>query len=117
MVMTSGKKKSKVCPRIRNFNINDYLILLLVNGQILVFGYCFFFIEGHGMFCGFLQTHDTLQPTTGLKVWDTSPNIIYQQETLQLHFNSIVCTLPLPPLFCWGGGGQPPTKFSKRGGA
>ena len=76
----------------------------------------FFFIEGHGMFCRFLQMHDTLQPTTGLKVWNTSPKIKYQQETLQLHFNSIVCTLPLPPFSARGEGGQPPTKFSKRGG-
>ena len=30
----------------------------------------------------------TLQPTTGLKVWNTSPNVRYRQETFQLHFHS-----------------------------
>ena len=31
---------------------------------------------------------DTLQPATDLKVWNTSPNVRYGQETVQLHFNS-----------------------------
>ena len=31
---------------------------------------------------------DTLQPATGLKVWNTSPNVRYGQETIQLHCNS-----------------------------
>ena len=30
----------------------------------------------------------TLQPPTGLKVWNTSPNVRYRQETVRLHFNS-----------------------------
>ena len=39
---------------------------------------------------------DTLQPATDLKVWNTSPNVRYGQETVQLHFNSpseIQCTV------------------------
>ena len=30
----------------------------------------------------------TLQPPTGLKVWNTSPNFRYRQETVRLHFHS-----------------------------
>ena len=40
--------------------------------------------------------HDTLQPATDLKVWNTSPNVRYGQETVQFHFNSpreIQCTV------------------------
>ena len=42
--------------------------------------------------------HDALQPATDLKVkvWNTSPNVRYGQETVQLHFNSpseIQCTV------------------------
>ena len=40
------------------------------------------------MFCGLCQMHDTSQPTTGLKVWNTFPNVRYRQETVRLHFNS-----------------------------
>ena len=39
---------------------------------------------------------DTLQPATDLKVWNTSPNVRYRQETIQLHLNSsseIQCTV------------------------
>ena len=46
------------------------------------------FIEGQGMFCGLCQIHDPSQATTGLKVWNTSPNIRYRQETVRLYFNS-----------------------------
>ena len=46
------------------------------------------FIEGHGMFYRLCQMHDTSQPTTGLKVWNTSQNMRYQQATVRLHFNS-----------------------------
>ena len=35
------------------------------------------FIKGHGMFCRLCHMHDTSQPTTGLKVWNTSPNVWY----------------------------------------
>ena len=40
--------------------------------------------------------HDALQPATDLKVWNTSPNVRYGQETVQFHFNSpseIQCTV------------------------
>ena len=52
-VMTLAKKKSKVCPRIRNFNINGSLILLLVNAHILAVG-CWFLLKGMECFAGYV---------------------------------------------------------------
>ena len=46
------------------------------------------FIEGHVMFCVLFQMLYTSQPTTGLKVGNTSPDFRYQQETVRLHFCS-----------------------------
>ena len=37
-------------------------------------------------FC--ITVHDTLQPGTRLNVWNTSINVRYGQDTVQLHFNS-----------------------------
>ena len=47
------------------------------------------FIEGHVMFCVLFQMLYTSQPTTGLKVGNTSPDFRYQQETVPLHFISV----------------------------
>ena len=54
IVMILAKKKSKVCPGIRNFNINGYLILPLVNDHILGFGRCFL-LKGMECFAGYVK--------------------------------------------------------------
>ena len=40
------------------------------------------FIEEHRIFSRLCKMHDTLQPTADLKVWNTSPNVRYSQETV-----------------------------------
>ena len=59
--MALAKKESKICPRIRNFNTNGY---------------------GSCSWSNVRQMHDPPQPTTDLKVRNTSPNVRYQQETV-----------------------------------
>ena len=46
------------------------------------------FVEGQGMFCGLCRMHDTSQPTTGLKIWNSKPNVRCRQETIRLHYIS-----------------------------